>query len=239
MPQTKQRKRRETFMELSEVMVRFGGSWVVAGDFNTIRSHEEKVGFSFNKSSMRALDFFIDSNGLIDIPLSGAMFTWSNFRESATQCRLDRLLVSSDILQLLPNMKKEALPKSISDHNPILAKVGKFESGPRPFNIFNHWLKDVSFNAMLKGSFDKLRGSGINNILRGSKVFIKKWVSKKRSRCRKTRIKELENEIKMLELQLQKDNPNEASQAEIRKLRVKIWELLRNEEKEWKQKSRI
>ncbi|KAK8518199.1 hypothetical protein V6N12_017356 [Hibiscus sabdariffa] len=93
-------------MDLTEKMESYGGLWVVGGDFNTIRSREEKVGRSFNASSMRALAEFIDGNGLLDIPLSGSKFTWSNFRECATQCRLDRLVVSPEIIQLLPNLKR-------------------------------------------------------------------------------------------------------------------------------------
>ncbi|KAK8691361.1 hypothetical protein V6N13_074872 [Hibiscus sabdariffa] len=158
--------KKAVFDELELLISSHNIQWLIGGDFNTVKSPEEKLGVSFNHSAMKALADFIDNTSLIDLPLVGSKFTWSNLRESATMCRLDRILVSPEILELLPGLTLQALPKSISDHNPILAYVEKYKSGPRPFKFFNHWMEDDGFNELITNSLTKLRGSGINFIIK-------------------------------------------------------------------------
>ncbi|KAL4317921.1 hypothetical protein GQ457_18G014900 [Hibiscus cannabinus] len=98
-----------------------------------------------NRVPIEVFHGFIENNALFDLPLIGAEITWSNFRETTTMCRLDR----------------------------VLATVEKFHSGPRPFKLFNHWMGDAEFNTMLNSSLKNLTGTGIGKILRGSKCATK------------------------------------------------------------------
>ncbi|KAK8702438.1 hypothetical protein V6N13_020793 [Hibiscus sabdariffa] len=72
------------------------------GDFNTVKARDENVGVTYNQASMNALQDFIENAGLVDLSLKGSKFTWRNYRESVTPCRLDRILVSPELIQLFP-----------------------------------------------------------------------------------------------------------------------------------------
>ena len=55
------------------------------------------------------LDFsdFISEHNLIDFPLEGGTFTWSNSRAVALRSRLDRFLLSFDLEEHFPNIRKK------------------------------------------------------------------------------------------------------------------------------------
>ena len=55
------------------------------------------------------LDFsdFISDHNLNDFPLEGGTFTWSNYRVVASRSRLDRFLLSFDLEEHFPNIRKK------------------------------------------------------------------------------------------------------------------------------------
>lgn len=54
--------------------------WCLCGDFNSVRSEEERSGVSMNsgpqRREMAEFNRFIEEMGVLDIPLSGRKFTW-------------------------------------------------------------------------------------------------------------------------------------------------------------------
>ncbi|XP_071689275.1 uncharacterized protein [Rutidosis leptorrhynchoides] len=54
--------------------------------------------------------------------------------------KLDRFLVSDDILKIWPNISSKTLDRDLSDHCPILLRNTYFNSGPKPIRVFNTWL---------------------------------------------------------------------------------------------------
>ncbi|KAK8504026.1 hypothetical protein V6N11_047706 [Hibiscus sabdariffa] len=76
-----------------------GDRWLVIGDSNIVSSQEEKLGgMPFNPNDARVFFYFVDTTGLIDLPISGGTFTWSNQRsdEEAILEKLDQALCSSN-----------------------------------------------------------------------------------------------------------------------------------------------
>ncbi|KAK3227568.1 hypothetical protein Dsin_007430 [Dipteronia sinensis] len=94
--------------------------WFVAGDFNTILEPSERVGVGYDLVSMRNFHSFITQAGIMDIPMHGPKYTWSNNRAVEAWERLNRFLISPIILSWLPNLMQRGLPRCISDHNPIM-----------------------------------------------------------------------------------------------------------------------
>lgn len=66
-----------------------GLSWCVAGDFNVVRSPDEKASGGRITRFMRMLNKFIDDSGFFDPPLVGSKFTWANWRAAT---RIDSFL---------------------------------------------------------------------------------------------------------------------------------------------------
>ncbi|GAU25950.1 hypothetical protein TSUD_16880 [Trifolium subterraneum] len=73
-------------------------AWCVLGDFNVVRSHEERVSRISRGASeeFEPFNHFINNNALIDLPLCGRKFTWYR-GDGRSMSRLDRFLLSEDI----------------------------------------------------------------------------------------------------------------------------------------------
>ncbi|GJY03743.1 RNA-directed DNA polymerase, eukaryota, reverse transcriptase zinc-binding domain protein, partial [Tanacetum coccineum] len=77
---------------------------------------------------------FIDSSGLIDLPIGGCYYTWMN-KAGTKLSKLDRFLISDDILEAIPDIRITALDRLWSDHTPILFHVEKSNFGLFPFKL--------------------------------------------------------------------------------------------------------
>nr|GFA28993.1 RNA-directed DNA polymerase, eukaryota [Tanacetum cinerariifolium] len=136
---------------------RWNGDAILMGDFNEVRSREERRGLSFNPASARVFDNFISSSGLVDIKMEGYTFTWSH--PSATIIsKLDRFLVTDGILLLFPSITGICLDRHLSDHRLILVREVKVDFGPIP--IIRLWTNEK--RARMSGS-----KMNISNELRG------------------------------------------------------------------------
>ena len=89
------RDRRFLWEELYGLNSWWSVSWCV-GDFNVVRFLSEHLGFNSFIAAMQKFSNFISEQGLIDLPLQGGAFTWSNSQEVASKARLDRFLFSVD-----------------------------------------------------------------------------------------------------------------------------------------------
>jgi hypothetical protein len=71
-----------------------GGSMVYRGDFNIVRfPSEQSSDLNYSTTMMEFLDFIVEQ-GLVDIPLVGGQFTWSNDQEDEIWSRIDWFLLS-------------------------------------------------------------------------------------------------------------------------------------------------
>ncbi|GJV37924.1 RNA-directed DNA polymerase, eukaryota [Tanacetum coccineum] len=70
---------------LASLITSWNGESLITGDFNEVRSIEERWGSVFNVQGTNAFNSFISSSGLIDIQLEGYSFTWAH--PSATKMR--------------------------------------------------------------------------------------------------------------------------------------------------------
>jgi exonuclease III len=127
-------------------------NWILGGDFNMILTLEEKTGgtkkLEQDSGKFRTL---IDNLNLVDIENSNGTFTWSN-RRSGNQhvaCRLDRFLVTEEILEAGSCLESLILPKAGSDHWPIALQLNLGDP-PRykPFRFEKFWLQHPDFQRL-------------------------------------------------------------------------------------------
>ena len=95
-------------------------------DFNAIRFHSEHLGAENFTQGMYNFSVFISSNGLLDIPLEGGSFSWSN---SLSSSRINRFLFSSKWEEHYPNIHQKRLRRALSDHFPISLEGGDICKG--------------------------------------------------------------------------------------------------------------
>ncbi|CAN1193371.1 hypothetical protein LINPERHAP2_LOCUS42008, partial [Linum perenne] len=77
----------------------------VVGDFNMIRSRDESRGSSRSQVEINLFNDCIENLALVDLPLFGAEFTWSDLRQNAVVSKLDRCLISGSWEDMYPNCR--------------------------------------------------------------------------------------------------------------------------------------
>ena len=178
-PQTG-RERRELWDELSGVFSWWGSPWCVGGDFNVIRFPSERLGADHFTPAMNDFSEFIFSLGLMDIPMEGGRYTWSNNRENAAMSRIDRFLYTGDWEDRYPTVVQRRLSRLLSDHFPIMLESGKFLRGNRPFRFENMWLQAEGFGEMVRNCWESYQFEGTPSYilakkLKALKLALKKW----------------------------------------------------------------
>nr|GEV56352.1 RNA-directed DNA polymerase, eukaryota [Tanacetum cinerariifolium] len=129
---------------LRHLIESWNGECVLMGDFNEVRSDQERYGMVFNPQGASAFNNFISLAGLIELPLEGYSFTWSH--KSATKMsKLDRFLILKGLTSAFPSLSTLCLDRYLSDHRLILLRELNVDYGPTPFwalkLAIKQWLK--------------------------------------------------------------------------------------------------
>ncbi|GLT98350.1 hypothetical protein SLE2022_158590 [Rubroshorea leprosula] len=128
------------------------GFWCIAGDFNNVRSTKERRGRSEHSKYREDLNDFIENAGLVDLPLTRRKFNWYKGDGSAMS-RLDRFLLSDDLLNFWGDCCQVGLNRSISDHCPMVLKKINSDWGPKPFRALNCWDQHPDFRRVAEESW--------------------------------------------------------------------------------------
>lgn len=112
---------------------------IMGGDFNMITSLLEKKGGlrRLNKDSVLFTEF-MESAKLVDIPPKSGLFTWNNRRggDKRIASRLDRFLISENIMLEGTTIDSDILPSGGSDHWPIILEAAFLETpNNKPFRF--------------------------------------------------------------------------------------------------------
>lgn len=86
--------RRILWEELLGLKINSPTLWCVGGDFNEIKAITERVGCQRLERGMKDFLEFCNNMELIDPPMLGRKFTWTNYQDHAIHSRLDRFLIS-------------------------------------------------------------------------------------------------------------------------------------------------
>ncbi|GKD75383.1 putative RNA-directed DNA polymerase, partial [Tanacetum coccineum] len=165
---------------LESLLAAFNLTWIIFGDFNVVRLPDERLGSRLNIGEANVFNDFIYRCGLFDFPLGGRKFTRFD-REGSKASKLDRFLVNQHFFDHWNDASVTVLPRLLSDHSPILLKVGSPNFGPKPFKVFDKWLKVDEFHNLVASSWNNAYTSRppdtlLKNKLRSLRLDIKKWV---------------------------------------------------------------
>nr|GEX78589.1 RNA-directed DNA polymerase, eukaryota, reverse transcriptase zinc-binding domain protein [Tanacetum cinerariifolium] len=130
------------------------GKHVLFGDLNEVRNKFERFCSSFSTSEAHIFNIFIDSSGLIEIPMGGRRFTWMD-RGGSKLSKLDCFLLTDSILDSQPGLVDTVLDHGWSDHNPILLHVQKSNYGLVPFKFFHSQLQRPGFDDLIHKSLEE------------------------------------------------------------------------------------
>ncbi|XP_024200296.1 uncharacterized protein LOC112203585 [Rosa chinensis] len=213
--------------------------WLMVGDFNEILSNEDKSG-GVPRAATPMLKFrqTMASCGLIDMGFVGCRFTWSN---KFTKERLDRGFQCEQWRRRFPYSRVITLNPSDSDHCPILVEVREEKKNskrsPKRFRFEEMWHGHYQCMDIIKQNWSRpLTGNALQQLghkiqYTGERLF--EWHS-------------VEFEKQNVELRVVQEKLNDIMKApysptqyeEQRVLHVKLSQLLAQQEKYWRQRSR-
>ncbi|KAK1400743.1 hypothetical protein POM88_000348 [Heracleum sosnowskyi] len=124
---------------------------------------------------MREFNKWIEDSNLVEVPLENANFTWIG--PNGKRSRLDRAFANS-VWPNLADWNLKVLPRKNSDHRGILLRARKQNWGPKPFRVFNVWLRNPSLKKEIEKFFSEpasLSNLNFHQILRNVKHLIKAW----------------------------------------------------------------
>jgi exonuclease III len=98
-------------------------NWLLLGDFNFIHLDENRNKPGGNLHDMFLFNEIIGHLGLLELPLKGRIFAWSNMQQSPLLEQLDWFFTSSNWISCYPNSVVFPLAKKGSDHVPCVVSV--------------------------------------------------------------------------------------------------------------------
>nr|GEW38823.1 hypothetical protein [Tanacetum cinerariifolium] len=148
-----------SFLDVLDDMIK---ETVVLGDFNEVRSEEERFGSILNQSCARDFNCFISSSGLVDVKMEGFSFTWVH-PSAKKMSKFDRFLVSDGIILGFPAITAVCLDRHLSDHRPILLNEIHTDFGPTLFCTFHSWFSREGFDAMMEQAWSSFTYNDSNS----------------------------------------------------------------------------
>jgi hypothetical protein len=170
-------------LELRQIRVECHGPWVVSGDFNLIYKEEDKNNANCNRAMMGSFKKFIDDTSLIDLPIIGRKYTWSDHQVSPTLVRLDKVMCSSDSEDIFPNNLFQSAASEDSDHCPLVLGLKSNCFGKMRFHFEPFWPKLDGFQEAVSEAWLSIDGVctvlNFDRRLKATARSLQKWSGKK------------------------------------------------------------
>jgi exonuclease III len=223
-------------------------NWILGGDFNMIMSLEEKTGgrkrLEQDSGKFKTLP---EQLKLVDIENNNGTFTWSN-RRSGNQhvaCRLDRFLVTEELIERDLCMESLILPKAGSDHWPIALQIA-IETTPKfkPFRFEKFWLTHPDFQQLAKTWWNQSEADQGTKMyrfqqrLKNFKQMLKHWNRNTFGDIFQG-IKDAENRLAEIQRIFISGARTVELMKEEEKLQMQLEQRRKQEEILWRQKSRV
>ncbi|GJT38145.1 RNA-directed DNA polymerase, eukaryota [Tanacetum coccineum] len=122
------RDKRMLWEYLANATNQWDGEVVMMGDFNKVRHKSDRFGSVFNAQGTNVFNSFIVNAGLEEVPLGVSAYTWCH-KSASKMSKLDRFLISENLMNFSPNISAITLDRYLSDHRPILLRESTFDYG--------------------------------------------------------------------------------------------------------------
>jgi hypothetical protein len=134
-------------------MLQISGPWLITGDFNLVRSVEDKNNGIVSSHLMSIFNAALHSLGVDELPLSGCKFTWTNGQPNPIMSRIDRAFVNNALSLAFPSTSLTPLPRPTSDHTLIISSLSTTIPKSPIFRVENSWLQNKKFLPFLLDSW--------------------------------------------------------------------------------------
>lgn len=124
--------------------------WIIMGDFNMIRSTEDRNRPGGNINTMLMFNNIIQTHDLEEIPLKGRAYTWSNMQSQPLLEKLDWIFTSHAWTAAFPNTMAIPLSRLGSDHIPIHIQIETTVPKAQIFRFEDFWIDFDEFRDVVQ-----------------------------------------------------------------------------------------
>lgn len=216
--------------------------WCLLGDFNAVRKPAERRGCVFYHGKAEDFNNFIDQTDLQEISMGSRKFTWID-QGGLKLSKLDRFLLSRDLLQLWTRLSVVCLERNFSDHCPILLKSVSIDFGPIPFKFFDSWMLEEGFQDLIHSVWKELVITGcpsycLKEKLKLLKQRIRQW-RVEHPGMNRNRSKNLLDELTAWDLRAETSDLTTSEARQMCEVRRKYFQAEKEISQQLKQKSRV
>jgi len=126
---------------------------LLVGDFNLYRSPEDRNRLGGDHLEMYLFNEAISALGLVELPLKGRRFTWSNKQYPPLLERLDWFFTSPIWTVTYPNTYASSLVMETSDHTPCVIFISTVIPRKSIFRFENLWMEHHDFMPLVQNAW--------------------------------------------------------------------------------------
>lgn len=132
-----------------------GEDWLLVGDFNYIRAPDNRSRSGGDPNDMLTFNEFIRTQSLVEIPIKGRSYTWSNMQTDPLLEQLDWHFTSVNWSATYPNTVVMPLGKPTSDHVPCYVSIQTKIPKSKIFRFEEFWTKHPGFYEVVQQTWNK------------------------------------------------------------------------------------
>jgi endonuclease/exonuclease/phosphatase family metal-dependent hydrolase len=127
--------------------------WLLLGDFNFIRSSKNRNKPGGDVNDMFIFNDIIGHLGLVELPIKGRMYTWSNMHQQPLLEQLDWFFTTPTWTTHFPYTLVLPMANFSSDHVPCVVTIDTVIPKTRIFRFESYWVDHPTFLQCVKDSW--------------------------------------------------------------------------------------
>jgi hypothetical protein len=127
---------------------------LIVGDFNLLRKPEDRNRPGGNIAEMMLFNEAMSSLGIVEIPLHGRRYTWTNKQQPPLLEILDWFFSSNAWTLNYPHTLAKSLIMETSDHWPCVIEIRTTIPRARVFRFENYWMTHDSFLPLVTNTWN-------------------------------------------------------------------------------------
>lgn len=129
--------------------------WLILGDFNYIHAPDNRNKPGGNVQEMFTFNDIIRKQHLIELPIKGRSYTWSNMKQDPLLEQLDWFFTSLHWTNIYPKTMVKPLGKPVSDHIPCVVNIETTIPRCKLFRFEPYWLLHSGFMELVQNVWSR------------------------------------------------------------------------------------
>ena len=131
---------RDNFINwLHDITIPVDANWLLLGDFNFMRSMDNRNKPGGDINDMFIFNEVIGHLGLIELPIKGRKYTWTNMQTAPLLEQIDWFFTTPSWTCSFPNTMVLPLARTTSDHVPCVVQIKTTIPKAKVFRFENYW----------------------------------------------------------------------------------------------------